>query len=86
MNKERETIRYVFDIPSHMNSEFGRLQKAILDELDFLYLNEVVSKEKWNKIRNVILTNTNSVQRNMVLLVVELQNRIKELENGREMA
>lgn len=66
---EKITDTFIFNIPSHIDSEFGRLQKDILNELDFLFRERIISVEKWNGIRQAVLRNVNSVKRNMVLLI-----------------
>jgi len=63
------TETFVFDIPSHIQSEFGRLSADILRQLDFLHEQNIINEKRWLEIKNTIFTNVNSVKRNMILLV-----------------
>lgn len=64
-----DRVKMVFDIPSHIESEFGKCANSILTEIDqLLHDGKITQKEKDN-IRMVTLRNLNNLKRNFVTLL-----------------
>jgi hypothetical protein len=57
----------IINIPSHINQEFGRCQKDILNNLEFLRIK--INEADWGKLRSIVLNNINLTKRNVSILL-----------------
>ena len=55
------------NVHNHINTEFGKCQKNILDDLDFL--KDRIDIEEWEDIRKTVFKNINSVKRNVCMVL-----------------
>jgi acyl CoA:acetate/3-ketoacid CoA transferase len=70
-----DRITMVFDVPSHIESEFGKCVNSILSEMDQLLYSEKISQKEKDRIRMVTLRNLNNLKRNFIMLIEAINAR-----------